>query len=200
MLHRTLKGRIAKSFAAAVALMIAISGLAFASARSSADTPQKAHGLRLKAQVAAASSPLAEATILRIGQTVGAQQGDPSPTLIQHSDGTREQANLLASGETVPGTEVSTLIVERGHFVANNVPRPQGASPPQGDVLTIVVDVATGQVTDLGIQQNAPRLANLGPVTTDLSVGAVQASARHGRRAAHLYVDRHRGSKHGRVG
>ncbi len=47
-----------------------------------------------------------------------------------------------------------------------SIPR---VAPRQGDVLTVVVDAATGQITDLGIQQNYPNLAALGPVTTDAS-------------------------------
>jgi hypothetical protein len=87
--------------------------------------------------------------------------------LIQHSAGTRAEANLVASGDLVPGTQTSYLIAERGHFVLNDAPIPPGAHAPSGSVLTLIVNAATGQITDLGVSNTCPDLAKLGPVTTD---------------------------------
>ena len=104
--------------------------------------------------------------LLNLAKAAAVQAGDPSPTLIQHSEGTRATANLVASGDVVPGNDSAYLIVERGHFVASG-PRPRGAAAPSGSVLTLVVDATTGRVTDEGIQNTAPDLPSLGPVTTD---------------------------------
>lgn len=48
--------------------------------------------------------------------------GDPEPTLIQHSEGTRDKANLVDSGDIVPGRRWSYLIAERGDFVFKDAP------------------------------------------------------------------------------
>jgi hypothetical protein len=94
--------------------------------------------------------------------------GDPAPTLIQHSEGTRRAANLIDSGDIVPGTAWSYLIAERGRFVLRNASVPAGAKLPRGSVLTLVVAARSHQVTDFGVSNRYPDLAKLGPVTTDL--------------------------------
>jgi hypothetical protein len=53
---------------------------------------------------------------------------------------------------------------------------PPGASAPKGSVLTLIVNAATGDITDFGVTKNYPRLRALGPVTTD--VGTTPAAAR----------------------
>jgi hypothetical protein len=111
---------------------------------------------------------LAEARIIRIAERAAAQAGDPAPTLIQHSAGTRQQANAVASGDRVPEKQWSYLIAERGSFVLKDVPLPAGAPAPRGTVLTLVVDAATGAPTDIGVSNRYPDLAALGQVTTDV--------------------------------
>jgi hypothetical protein len=111
---------------------------------------------------------LTESVILRIARAAAAQAGDPSPTLIQHSAGSRARANVIDSGAIVPGRQWSYLIAERGHFVLNNVPTPPGAAAPSGSVLTQIVNAITGQITDGGVSNRYPDLARLGPVRTDL--------------------------------
>jgi hypothetical protein len=117
----------------------------------------------------ASSKPhLSEAQILRLALGAAAANGDPRPTLIQHSAGTRYAANFVASHDLVPGSAWSYLIAERGKFVAEAAPRPAGAPAPRGSVITLIVNAATGQGTDGGISDYYPPLAKLGPVTTDL--------------------------------
>jgi hypothetical protein len=111
---------------------------------------------------------LTERQIIQVAMAAANGAGDPDPTLIQHSEGTREKANLIDSGDIVPGQRWSYLIAERGHFVFNDAPTPPGAPAPRGSVLTLVVDAATHQVTDTGLSNRYPDLAKLGPVTTDL--------------------------------
>jgi hypothetical protein len=113
---------------------------------------------------------LAENRIVRIARRAATRAGDARPTLIQHSAGTRHRANLVASGDRVPGKRWSYLIAERGSFVLRDVSVPPGAVPPRGTVLTIVVDAATGTPTDIGVSYRYPDLARLGAVTTDLRV------------------------------
>jgi hypothetical protein len=111
---------------------------------------------------------LSERRILRIAETAAARAGDPKPSLIQHSEGTRHRANLVASGDGIPGRQWSYLIAERGHFVLKDAPIPPGAAAPRGSVLTLIVNASTGQGTDGGVSNRYPDLDRLGPVHTDL--------------------------------
>lgn len=129
---------------------------------------------------AAPSTPAAPAfaadagvTGVQILQTAGAvamSLGDPAPTLIQHNAQpvSRAQANRVASGAVVSGDEPSYLVVARGRFSGGNAPRPSGAAGFGGSVLTIVINAATGQVTDTGLGDRVPDLAALGQVATDV--------------------------------
>jgi hypothetical protein len=117
---------------------------------------------------------LSERRILRIATTAAVRAGDSKPTLIQHSEGTRHAANLVASGDGVPGRQWSYLIAERGHFVLKYAHTPPGAPAPRGSVLTLVVNASTGQATDGGVSNRYPDLDRLGPVHTDL-----RRSSRH---------------------
>jgi hypothetical protein len=111
---------------------------------------------------------LSERQVLGIALRAAVRAGDRKPTLIQHGEGTRYEANLAASGDLVPGRRWSYLIVERGHFVFKNASRPAGARAPSGSVLTLVVDASTRQITDTGLSNRYPRLGELGSVSTDL--------------------------------
>jgi hypothetical protein len=119
---------------------------------------------------------LSERQVLGIALKVAAQAGDRKPTLIQHAERTRHEANLVASGDLVPGRRWSYLIAERGHFVFKNASRPAGARAPSGSVLTLVVDASTRQVTDTGLSNRYPHLSDLGPVRTDLRRQAQSAA------------------------
>lgn len=96
-----------------------------------------------------------------------AGDGDPHPTLIQHAEGTRFAANLLAGGDLVFDWHWAYLIAIRGHFKLRDFHGPPGAKPPQGTVITLVVDARTGQGEDFGVSNQYPDIAKLGPVTTD---------------------------------
>jgi hypothetical protein len=126
-------------------------------------------GVVALSQAAAATSPttLTEGQILRIALRAAAGNGDPRPTLIQHSEGTRAEANHLASGGYFGGSARSILIAERGRFIAYGASIPAGAALPRGTVITIIVNASTGRVTDGGISYRYPELAQLGRVTTD---------------------------------
>ncbi len=132
---------------------------------------------------------LSEHRLLQTALSAATQNGDPHPTLIQHSEGTRRDANLVDSGDVVPGGERSYLIAERGRFVLENAPRPPGAPAPHGSVLTLVVNASTGRITDGGVSNRYPDLAKLGPVHTDLRRSSashwnfhIEIQATHGSR------------------
>lgn len=140
-----------------------------------------AAGVVALSQAATASSPpgMTEAQILRLALHEAAHSGDRRPTLIQHSEGSHGKANQLTSGAYFGGSARSYLIAERGKFVGYGASVPYGASLPHGTVVTIIVNAATGRVTDGGISYRYPTLAQLGPVTTDFrSYSSCPASGR----------------------
>jgi hypothetical protein len=139
-----------------IAVLVASGALAVASAGSrGAIAPSKPH--------------LRERRILAIALKAAAGAGDSTPTLIQHSEGSRYRANLVDSGDIVPGSQWSYLIAERGHFTLKDASVPSGARPPRGTVLTLILSARTGEVTDGGLSNRYPDLAKLGKVYTDRS-------------------------------
>jgi hypothetical protein len=114
---------------------------------------------------------LTERRILRLAKQAARSGGDPSPTLIQHAEGTRFEAVLVSSGDLLFEWNWSYLIAVRGHFTCNACSVPPGAKTPTGSVITLVVDAKTGRGTDGGIGNRYPQLAKLGPVTTDVQSG-----------------------------
>jgi|SRR5579884_48395 len=111
---------------------------------------------------------LTEKRILSLAEAAARSNGDPHPTLIQHAEGTRFDANRLGGGDLVFEWNWSYLIAVRGHFAARDFTGPPGARAPRGSVITLVVDAASGRVTDFGLSSRYPDLAKLGPVSTDL--------------------------------
>lgn len=152
-----MRSNVRRSLSVAVAaVVVAVGALAVASAGSGSVTKWRKPHLR-------------ERRILAIALKTAAAAGDSTPTLIQHSEGSRHQANLIASGDIVGGSQWSYLIAERGRFTANSTYAPRGGREPSGTVLTLIVSARTGQVTDTGISNRYPDLAKLGHVYTDRS-------------------------------
>jgi hypothetical protein len=131
-------------------------GVAFAaSSFASGSSPRPASG-----------DYISQGQIASIASQAAAKAGDPSPTSIQYSAvTTRSQANLVDSGDVVPGDNASYLVALRGKF-ATSGPVPPGAAEPTGSVLTLVVDATTGEITDIGLEDTYPDLGTLGPVST----------------------------------
>lgn len=112
---------------------------------------------------------LSSAQLRAIAQAWSVTTGDQTPTQIQHVRTTSRQAAVKAdSGDLVPGTHPSYVIVVRGHFTAAGLPHPRGEPVPAGTVLTLVVDATSGHVTDWGLVNRVPNIAKLGAVHTDL--------------------------------
>jgi hypothetical protein len=132
-----------------------------------------------------AAPHLTETQIKRIALATAARNGDPHPSLIQHAEGTRFEANRVASRDSnwVWNWSWAYLITIRGHFTGRcTATGPACANSPQnghsytyfndhpiaaGSVLTIVINAKTGQLDDFGVSDHYPDLAKLGPVTTD---------------------------------
>jgi hypothetical protein len=69
---------------------------------------------------------------------------------------------MLLDESRVDTDQPSYVIVLQGDFVSD-APRPYGAPAPTGTVLTLVLDPATGGVTDFGVRYSTPDLTALGP-------------------------------------
>ncbi len=110
---------------------------------------------------------LPEQRIKRIALKAAAGDGDPHPALIQHAEGTRFAANLLAGGDLVFDWHWAYLIAIKGHFTVT-APGPPGSGSKRAtySVITIVLDAKTAQ-TRTWASNGYPDLAKLGPVTTD---------------------------------
>jgi hypothetical protein len=111
---------------------------------------------------------VSESQLLEIALKMAANADEGSPTLIQYSEGDRVHANLVASGARIFEHRPTYLIAIRGQFTYWTAKRPPGQPPPEGTVMTLVVDAETGRLYDVGIHTMYPRLEELGPVMTAL--------------------------------
>lgn len=128
--------------------------------------PLRRAGRRVTSSRRAWAPTLSESQIQAIALSFAAGFGDATPTSIEYAEGPRNEAVLLDAQDVVPDARDAFLIVIQGSFVDDNALQPPGASASiTGSVLTLVVDAQTGQLTDLGIEDNAPELSSLGPVT-----------------------------------
>jgi hypothetical protein len=121
---------------------------------------------------ATAGDPMTAAQIKSLVVTDAAGMGDNTPTDISYSALTTRNGALAASGSGawMGGADGSAggyfVVVAHGDFTAYDAPIPNGVKIPTGTVMTLVVDAATGDVTDSGLQHDTPDLSTLGPVTT----------------------------------
>ncbi len=126
-----------------------------------------------------------EAALLALALRAARRSGDYTPRLIQHAVGSRELANRVMTGgaHRVPGEDRSYLIAIEGSFVhRRSAPRRLRSDPPETmswSVQMLVVDAATGQVTDSGGSDDFPDLAAMGEIFTDYrAVGLAPPRAR----------------------
>ena len=84
-----------------------------------ASTAWAAVARTVSAHAAGQKPHLSEQRIRRIAERWATRMEDPTPILVQHSEGTRRKANLIAADDLIGGKEGeawSYLIAERGHF------------------------------------------------------------------------------------
>ena len=113
-----------------------------------------------------------EGDLRRLALEVAARNGDPNPKRIEHTTGTSEAATKT-TGSWVRSEEPSYLIAMRGDF---SVPRPDPPTLSPTDaqdrvmaypIHVLVVDIASGCVTDSGSSSDYPDLSSVGPVVID---------------------------------
>lgn len=134
---------------------------------ASAAAPQSPHSA---ASAAVASGPFAAKDAPGLAKRVAAHFGGGVPGTVQYTTGTREALNLAMSGDDIPDQTPSYLIVMRGKFSSGPPTYPgepaSAQHPDNWSVEMLVVDAATGQVTDSGGSDAYPNLASLAPVHT----------------------------------
>jgi hypothetical protein len=110
---------------------------------------------------------LPERRIRRIALRWAVHSGDGHPTLIQHAEGTRFEAELIAAEDLSFKWSWSYLVGVRGHFT-QHLSGPHGGSfSIHGSVMTIVVSAKTGRLEALWVSDHYPHLGKLGSVSTD---------------------------------
>jgi hypothetical protein len=100
-----------------------------------------------------------------------AADGVPSPkTMIAVYSPDDEVAQKILTGDIV-NDQVAVYVIEvtGGPFTCQSCSTPSGASPPQGNALTITVNAQTFQTTDFGITSNVPDLTQISPDVVNLA-------------------------------
>ena len=157
-----------------IALSIVTAGIAAALVGVAFDSSSADPRHRARPKLASAGGvPFSATRIPSLALAAAAQAGDATPNLIQHSRGTRGEANRVASGDIILGKQANTdcyLVAMRGHFTARALDplgAPTTTSPTAYSVVTLVIDATTGQIVDSGMSNSYPDLGALGAVTTD---------------------------------
>lgn len=118
---------------------------------------------------ASASSPtrLSSSQVFAIAQRFAAANGDASPSSMQMVHTTRGEANDVIEPGAGMGFDRDHdvyAIAATGYFTAYQAAVPPGRPLPTGTVLTLVIDVFSGQVLDWGVQDASPSLKAAGAV------------------------------------
>ena len=76
---------------------------------------------------------------------------------------TRQTAVSAENAGRVDGRSLPVyFVILHGHFVDNSAPRPHGAKPPRGRILTDTIEIKTGRTLDFGIGNSEPSFAKTG--------------------------------------
>ncbi|HEY9694062.1 MAG TPA: hypothetical protein V6D15_17810 [Oculatellaceae cyanobacterium] len=102
--------------------------------------------------------------LLDIALQVAQQSNNAIPDSIKYIETTRQKLDRLPSKLNNPLTEKVYLVMMKGNFTLNSVPRPMGAKSPSGNNLNLIVDGNTGQVRSLGINNLPADLKQLGDI------------------------------------
>lgn len=167
------RARLAVSAAVALAALALSAGCASAgsggaSAASStvADTNLAPHtGSAHDADATAAVSSATVARLTRLAEQAAAERGGEARSA-EAVYSSRRAANLALSGDIVntdPNEAVWAIaVVTKAPVVCGSCRYPAGAKPPQGTVITLVVDASSFDTVDSGLGDRQPNLATLG--------------------------------------
>jgi hypothetical protein len=116
-----------------------------------------------------ASSDRDVAALTLVATQEAAGNGDPHVQTASYVEGTTRNAALrvLNAGQAnVGGSQLVTVVVMTGRFVAYGASIPYGGKVPTGTVLSFTYDASVGRVLDFGLDSSPVDLSTLGPVGT----------------------------------
>ena len=113
-------------------------------------------------EAGAAPDPLALAAMRNIALEMSSFNADAHPYGGQVFSSTRKFAETVINGDTVNTDQPAYVAVFHGNFVGYLASVAPGAQLPTGHVMTIVFDAQTLEVTDWGLVDHAPAIAQLG--------------------------------------
>jgi hypothetical protein len=105
-----------------------------------------------------------------MGLETASISGEPSPTTMRihwFSDHQKAVEAALGGSIVYDHSPVYVIVMTGGPFTSGHAPA--GAPDPEGHVLTIIVNAATYEVTDLGIGDVEPDLSEIASASVDLS-------------------------------
>lgn len=76
---------------------------------------------------------------------------EPNPSEIKFVKTTRKKANLFFTGAVVDSDGDCYLVILKGNFVHKNAFIPAGAEEPSGNIMGLVIDASTGNITDFAL-------------------------------------------------
>lgn len=113
----------------------------------------------------APAAPATDQTIRSAVSNTAKNLGELAPTKISQVKSTRASANKAANNE-MGGNEPIIEVQAHGHFTIPGKPNAKGHTAPQsGDTMTLIIDAASGAVTDWSVSTKPPRLETLGTPT-----------------------------------
>jgi hypothetical protein len=117
------------------------------------------------------ADPSVRAKLRALALQASSANGVPSPkTMIAVYSPDDQAAESIISGDIVNDhVPVYVIEVTGGPFTCSSCSGPPGASPPQGNALTLNVDAQTYQVTDFGITPNVPDLTQISSDVVNLA-------------------------------
>lgn len=102
---------------------------------------------------AQATDPQALATMAR---GIAKENGEPAPKKLNKVTTTRR----TVGGPTLDTNQKVEVVQLQGKFTLYTTSHPKGTKPPTGDLMTIVFDKATGEVTDLTLESTSNKSTN----------------------------------------
>jgi hypothetical protein len=117
------------------------------------------------------ADPNVRAKLRALALQASSANGVPSPkTMIAAYSADHQAAEKIISGDIVyDHVPVYVVEVTGGPFTDNTASVPPGATPPQGNALTLTVNAQTYQVTDFGLTPNVPDLTQISPDVVNLA-------------------------------
>ena len=149
-----------------LALGSIVIGATACASHDASDTPT---GSRANHLEGALEDPSVVAKLHDLAVQMAAGGGEPPPTNMYAVAVSDHQAaeTALNGGTIYDHVPVFVIVITGGHFTAGH--HPYGVPDPEGSVLTVTLDAATYEVTDISIGNETPDLSKVAEATVDLS-------------------------------